>query len=114
MIGRLLLVGLFFIGMINGQPQRSRLQTSLDALDEGLDWLNKQIEKDNREKARKTYQDIAEECEYTTLNIFSCKECLKQKFDAFNPKDPQHKITLGQGEREQICKQYFPNGPIEK
>ena len=112
MIGRLLLVGLFFIGMINGQPQR--LQTSLDALDEGLDWLNEQIEKNNREKARKTYQSIVEDCEYLiytkyVLNIFSCKGCLKQKFDAFNPEDPKHKITLGQEELEQICKKYFPN-----
>ena len=47
MIGRLLLVGLFFIGMINGQPQ----QYQRDQLDQGLDWLNWQIETDYQRKS---------------------------------------------------------------
>ena len=97
MIGRLLLVGLFFIGMINGQPQR--LQTSLDALDEGLDWLNKQIEKNNREEAHRINKSATQDCFARTTTLYYCIDCLKQKFAAYadNP------YAWG-GQEEKLCK----------
>ena len=81
MIGRLLLVGLFFIAMINGQPQR--LQTHVDAY--------KEAERINKSATR--------DCFARTTTLYYCKDCLKQKFAPYadNP------YAWG-GKEEKICK----------
>merc|ERR1712029_126794 len=86
MIGRLLLVGLFFIGMINGRPQRRypSLQDHLDKaiaindqLIDGLLELEEDIYKSELKRAERF-------CFPKTTTLYYCINCLKQKLPADN------------------------------
>ena len=79
MIGRLLLVGLFFIGMINGRPQRRypSLQDHLDKAIDGLLELKEQTDKNEMTRAER-------HCFPKTTTLFYCINCLKQRVSADN------------------------------